>query len=132
MRHLRLLTEAIPHDAALGIREPGVKNKLLHLGFLLIANSSGKSIDRINILRQLLRAGKMSPNVRDVYGNTPAHIAALEDFLQAAEILVEYKAILEELDRFGRWPLMIASKFEKFRCITGSYRSGDKNCRVQS
>ena len=99
MRRLRLLTEAISHGAALDIREPRAKNKLLQLGILPFANDSDRSIDRIKILRQLLRAGKMSPDVRDIYGHSPAHIAVLEDFIQAAEIPVEHKAMLEELDR---------------------------------
>jgi len=35
-------------------------------------------------------------------------------FVQAAEILLEHKAKLDELDRFGRASLMIATKFENF------------------
>lgn len=112
MRRLRLLTEAISHGAGLDIRDPGAKDTLLLLGILLIANDSDKSIDRIKILRQLLRARNTFLDVRDMYGHIPARIAALEDFLQATEILVEHKVMLEELDCFGRPTLMIAFNFE--------------------
>jgi hypothetical protein len=73
-----------------------------------------RRVNRFDILRQLPTAGRMSPDVRDKYGHTPLHIAVLGGFIQAAEILLEHKAKLEELDRFGRTLLMIATKFENF------------------
>jgi ankyrin repeat protein len=83
---------------------------LLHLAILENANDVDRRVNQFDILRQLLTAAKMSPDVRDEYG----HIAALGGFIQAAEILLEHRAKLKELDRFGRTPLMIATKFEIF------------------
>lgn len=114
LRDLKLLTVLISKGATLDINEPGTKNTLLHLAIQENANDLKEGVDRFNILRQLLAVGKMSPDVRDKYGHTPLHFAALEGFMQAAEILLEHKAKLEELDRFGRTPLVIASKFENF------------------
>jgi ankyrin repeat protein len=129
MRRLNLLTEAISKGAALEVKEPGTKSTLLHLAIRENANDSNESLDRFEILQQLLTAGKMSTNVRDKYGHTPLHIAALEDFLRAAEILLEHKAKLEELeelDRFGRTPLMIASKFENSDVALALIEAGAK------
>ncbi|KAE9370539.1 ankyrin [Stipitochalara longipes BDJ] len=111
LRDLKLLTLLISKGALLDCKEPGTKSTLLHLAIIENANDLNGSVDRFDILRQLLTAGKMSPNVPDKYGHTPLHIAALEGSVQATEILLEHKAKLEELDRFGRTPLMISSKF---------------------
>jgi len=110
LRDLNLLSALISRDAALDCREPGTRNTLLHLAVLENANDK-QTANRLEILRQLLTAGKMSPDVQDKYGHTPLHIAALEGSLQATEILLEHGAKFEELDRFGRTPLIIASKF---------------------
>lgn len=114
LRRMDLLAEAISRGAALDIKEPGTNNPLLHCAILENGNDSDGSVNRLDILRELLTAGKMSPNVRDKYNQTPLHIASLGGFIEVAEILLEHKAQLEEVDRFGRTPLMIAAKLENF------------------
>jgi hypothetical protein len=50
----------------------------------------------------------------------------LGGFIQATEIFLEYKAKLEELDRFGHTPLMIATKFETFDVVLALLDVGAK------
>lgn len=90
MLRLKLLIEAISNDTALGIREPGAKNTLLHLGILLNTNDS--EMTRTIASTVLIFCGSsesgedVSRRARHVC-HLPVHIAALEDFLQATEIL---------------------------------------------
>lgn len=54
---------------------------MLHLAILENANDVDRRVNQFDILRQLLTAAKMSPDVRGKYGHAPLHIAVLGGFI---------------------------------------------------
>jgi ankyrin repeat protein len=125
-QRMELLTKAISRGAALDVKEPGTKKSPLHCAVLENGNDSKADASRLNILRELLIVGKMSPNDPDKYGQTALHIACLGGFGEAAVILLGHNAKLEAVDRFGRTPLMIASKLENFDIALALIDAGAK------
>lgn len=90
---------------------------MLNCAILENGNDSDGSVNRLDILRELLTAGKMPPNARDKYNQTPLHMDSLGGFMEVAEVLLEHRAKLEGVVCFGPTLLTIAAKLDNFSII---------------
>ena len=92
-----LIVEAITAGTAnLHEMEPATGDGPMHIAI---------SVGRDDILRVLLEAGKMDPNVTGRFECTPLHIAAIYDRKEALSVLLEKNASLNPLDHMGFTPL---------------------------
>ena len=66
-------------------------------------------------MSQLLVASGADPNVADVYGSTPLHIAAFKGNKEMAQVLIASDANPNVADRMGITPLHLAAKNDEVR-----------------
>lgn len=90
--------------------EPRTQRTALHCVLLSGGGESGKDDTQVEILRQLLSTGKLSPDDVDAHNQTPLHFAALEGNIDATQVLLSHEANPDVVDRFGMTPLRIACR----------------------
>ncbi|TNN07890.1 Ankyrin repeat and death domain-containing protein 1A isoform 1 [Schistosoma japonicum] len=64
--------------------------------------------NRIDLVNRIIEGHKCDLNVRDSFDRTPLHLASSSGNLQIVKLLVEGKAIVDPVDKFGITPLFWA------------------------
>ena len=68
--------------------------------------------DEVEILRMLLEKTGISPNSTDKLDRTPLHLAAINNRLEAIDILVDHKADINPRDKWNALPIQLAYEDE--------------------
>ena len=82
--------------------------------------------DEIGVLRMLLDETDLSPNSTDKIHRTPLHLAAINNRLEASEILLDHRAEVNPRDKWDALPIQLAYENNNFTIAVALIEKGAK------
>ena len=83
-----------------------------------------------DLIRALIVEGKSDVNIKDIYGSTPLHFAAYNNYPDQIEILLEYGADINITDNLQDRPLDTVRRHGSFRCHQILQRADMTNLQI--
>ena len=85
--------------------------------------------DEVEILRMLLEKTGLSPNSTDKVDRTPLHLAAINNRLEAIEILLDHEAEINPRDKWNALPIQLAFEDEN---LTAAVALIEKDAKIEN